>query len=87
MSETKHTPGPWDVGGRDFHEGSIFDSRGYHIADTFGDDWQSNSFLISAAPELLEAGEAVINAQGDMLKWTAAMVKLRAAIARARGVE
>ncbi len=89
-----HTPGPWEQGHR--HDG---DSRSvwYHragpnggtwfrLANCKGDEAEANAALISAAPDLLEACEALAAYFGAT--WAGApeeRAKLRAAIAKARG--
>lgn len=65
-TETKHTPGPWEVtGDRDSDEGLTVEARGGEvafIASTTGYARAdiANAFLIAAAPELLEALEHMV---------------------------
>lgn len=63
-SIAKHTPGPWKIafGARDFHiTGTREDTSGHYIARTINDfaEDEANARLIAAAPELLEALNAV----------------------------
>jgi hypothetical protein len=84
-----HTPGPWDNYGPIVHIG------GQHIAHVVlnetnadgnrgSDEERANARLIAAAPELLEACEAVAN---DPYTTCACAEKVRAAIAKAKGEE
>jgi hypothetical protein len=64
MSETKHTPGPWQI---EEHETSPCriraNNNGWDVADVFSTDHptgQANAALIAAAPELLEALRAML---------------------------
>lgn len=64
MSESKHTPGPWEAGPIDIQTGSVgvFGKRyeGCEIAIVWGDPDSSvtaDAALIAAAPDLLEAAE------------------------------
>jgi hypothetical protein len=105
MSETKHTPGPWGMRLSDnatpfIHHGK--DALLYDIDDpdhlvcvmpaeiTRGFNSFANARLIAAAPELLEASEAIIE-RWDSTQWTWAehtsvlIHRLRAAIAKAKG--
>ncbi len=78
MSE--HTPGPWVV---DFD--LIQDKEGYDIASTFpyGDPYdeiqEANARLIAAAPALLEACKAFIEAYTKSLQMEKADVAVRMA--------
>lgn len=97
MSEAKHTPGPWFS--MDDRDGNIRGLRGRHgpesvnvvnwngISRASSANGQANARLISAAPELLEALEAITalydTDEGcrSIPEYTAA----RAAIAKAKG--
>lgn len=61
MTKQQHTPGPWKAvyrhGAPDYH--NIVDSRGIKIAEVFGET-NGNGYLIEAAPEMLEALEALV---------------------------
>lgn len=74
MAETKHTPGPWEVGGQAFRVIAHFDGLGFwEIANAAptkivgesgmtydaGGDVEANARLIAAAPDLLEALEEI----------------------------
>jgi len=65
MTETKHTPGPWQIGQLESYEGGtgIAFRRVYFTptlseiqeAHVRGDKCDANAHLIAAAPDLLEA--------------------------------
>lgn len=59
-TNTKHTPGPWDV---DYHTTSILPYK-YTISSIqeTGSEAEANARLIAAAPELLEALQIIANA-------------------------
>ena len=65
MSQQKHTPGPWHIDFDDC-EADIHSGFGM-VAKTMGhgkeqdDEGRANARLIAAAPELLEALEALVN--------------------------
>jgi hypothetical protein len=87
--KTKHTPGPWllvsrEVGGAiqivDSHPATL---RICTVTNAHNDE--ANAHLIAAAPELLkqlESALACIERDGSVL---GDMVKMRAAIAKAKG--
>lgn len=106
MSEAKHTPGPWEWT-NDIRTGdgrktwSLIGKHGYGVLSCDGEanspqdlggDGESNAHLIVAAPDLLEASEAVVSIL-DAVRHTvglgknqiARIDKLRAAIAKAKG--
>lgn len=58
MKETKHTPGPW-VTHDDLDDWQVDDADGTAIASVFR---RKDARLIAAAPELLEAGQALHDA-------------------------
>lgn len=88
---TKHTPGPWTAG----HFNDVRSSDGYHsianVSSAFELPAKANARLITAAPDLLEAAEEIVNSairhQGssDMRVTAHAMRLLQAAIAKATG--
>ena len=92
---SKHTPAPWIMEFRPGHwerrwEISAFDGSCICV----GDDWETsfrsegdaNARLIAAAPELLEALEGMVSEfDGCYADGEPAMIKARAAIAKARG--
>lgn len=108
MSKQQHTPGPWHVVLSDNATPHILHEHGCDSSDC-GDlssrvcvmpaeivaDYNSlaNASLIAAAPELLEALEAVLSAEpadgayllGETESERAAYANARAAIAKARG--
>lgn len=110
MSESKHTPGPWifeptEVGGGPWpHYGLINGRDGgpvpIHIVldpklDVEDDyEAQANARLVAAAPELLEALQAIIQRENDFNRWGQGTLigdsvadNARRAIAKATGQE
>jgi len=66
MTDTKHTPGPWEVSQYGFSDEQRLEEThviaekdevndDFRIADCYGPDHKINAALIAAAPELLEA--------------------------------
>lgn len=83
MSETKHTPGPWHTAG---DQGVQIRSQRDQIAKVWtmrGNEWKANARLIAAAPELLEALQAVLANSLDSKGLADAHKQARAAIAKA----
>lgn len=85
MSESKHTPGPWQVQHNDSH-------RSWCVVSACGDGvtgWarvcqsEADARLIAAAPDLLEACRAIANC--EFMVSRAAGEKVLAAIAKAEG--
>ena len=66
MSENKFTPGPWETG--DDYQVQTVDKHGYEIAEMRIDvpEYEANARLIAAAPDLLEALEAVLLVVGQL---------------------
>jgi len=58
MTDKNWTPGPWSV--RDEGFGEVVDSKGRGVADT-AVDMQANAHLVSAAPEMYEALEGLVD--------------------------
>jgi hypothetical protein len=97
MSE--HTPGPWvfeDHGeGQALYSGRDAQHHGLNLClvTQWDRDWHNNARLIAAAPELLEALQALYDEQnGAPLElhrddWERAMEMASVAIAKARGVD
>jgi hypothetical protein len=94
MKNTKHTPGPW------FNEGTkVFTKQlAYYVAETQiegksytkqGNEAEANARLIGAAPELLEALEAVFQARAPSFNFDFSsapdMQKVADAIRKAKG--
>lgn len=94
---SKHTPGPWNVSEEFdgtsikagmFHVTHTIQACGFHEPDVDKAVTQANARLIAAAPELLEACQALIAycdknpPMGDSL-WS--VRQIRAAIAKATG--
>lgn len=84
---SKHTPGPWfsQYDDNGFYEiGS--EAVGLRLAFTFGegDTDEANVRLMSAAPDLLEALEALVTQVSDSHAYDELAVA-RAAIAKAKG--
>lgn len=95
MSEVKHTPGPWGISGgrldiRANYHGARFIAAVYqpstHELAPMDSESLANANLISAAPELLEALEALIEieAKHGYTSWPE-IIAARAAIAKAKG--
>lgn len=89
MSDSKHTPGPWEIAefGRN-HTILIYGPDEILVADCGGilrrshEEMESNARLIAAAPDLLAALEDVVRvADRDTVIFDVA----RAAIAKAKG--
>lgn len=93
---TKHTPGPWhlmDGGGFAFRIGDDADEDKANILCTRY-EWQeraeemlANGQLIAAAPDLLEACEALIYAWEHGYREDMPEHWLRAAVAKAKGID
>ena len=91
MSETKHTPGPWQKK-RNISSVAVLDNSGGLVARLPATEWDiekqdDNARLIAAAPELLEVlryieGVALANEPRDLPTIAA---KARAAIDKATG--
>jgi hypothetical protein len=84
---SKHTPGPWIVardmrGTGNMLVDGVVNAEGRGIANC-GTNGEGNARLIAAAPDLLEALESLLNDQRDAS--LPALVRARAAIAKARG--
>ena len=84
---SKHTQGPWV-----FEYGSIYTPTGKQVCrpcdkktQTYK-NWEANARLIAAAPELLEACQALLTYH-DYEGYAEAADKARAAIAKAKGDE
>ena len=93
---SKHTPGPWNIGAPPPNgEQTIGTQQGLMVAVATtgaGVPTEVNANLIAAAPELLEALEAltlIMNLNDDDVwtdeSWQVALNKARAAIAKATG--
>lgn len=94
MGEQTHTPGPWDVDGRDIfcrlHSGSSIKVVVAKVAGS-DDEADANARLIAAAPEMLEALQiaeelhqvGVLNADEELLRRV--KESRRAAIAKSGG--
>lgn len=89
---SNHTPGPWHVTA--MHKGirpsfhSPGENGGVAICEMYssGRDVVANARLIAAAPDLLEALEGMVSDfDGCYADGEPAMIKARAAIAKARG--
>lgn len=98
MPEHKHTPGPWSVAGVTIYslnknEVNRFDARVQQGWDdsqerTSRAECEANARLIAAAPDLLEALEAMLEAYDDGVgkDWERPYwLKAHAAIAKATG--
>ena len=96
MSEVKHTPGPWGVN-QSADEGAWDIGTGEWQGDSYGGlqiatAWgfygraEADARLIAAAPELLQALEAMVALlDADGWSWPQQLADARAAIAKAKG--
>lgn len=89
MNDTKHTPAPWAMSRSATPEHTpqyiVYpESSGRTVAIVMGENAHSDAALITAAPKLLSAAEAVVAAweQGNL---AAAVRELSAAITEAKG--
>jgi hypothetical protein len=85
----KHTPGPWAILDR-AEDSRTHISNGAHIVCTLGTtrtdgspNHSPNALLIAAAPEMLDALQAVCDACGD--RDTLLIAQCKAALAKAKG--
>jgi hypothetical protein len=85
----QHTPGPWAILER-AEDSRTHISNGAHIVCTLGTtrtdgspNHSPNARLIAAAPDLLDALQAVCDAYGD--RDTLLMAQCKAALAKAKG--
>ena len=88
MSAHKHTPGKWENPKHDRFR--VLDKHGNVICECFGegDELTSNTRLIAAAPELLDALETIVakcDEETTFYSTEDIINKARAAIARATG--
>lgn len=89
---TQHTPGPW-IWGDNFNglygagpRNEVLDYAGYEgMSLRYGPSMQANARLIAAAPDLLEALQAISNPCLDDFSMSCVLEKARAAIAKATG--
>lgn len=86
MEQAKHTPGPWEIregtyGHASTYDWQIVNKDGEYVCDG---DGEANARLITAAPELLDALQAVLD-YGSMTGASWIEDKARAAIAKALG--
>jgi len=72
MSESKHTPGPWDALSHDFGRTKVWEVVAGPKADTvvelslFSQNAEHDAKLIAAAPDMLQACEMALQ---DMVRW------------------
>ena len=84
-----HTPGPWNL--EHGHRGFVITDGVYDVAvvrDFGNEDNKANAILISAAPDLLAALKAIVEAwevTGGMCFKNNEIGNARAAIAKAKG--
>jgi hypothetical protein len=89
---TQHTPGPWASNSADSFELGVY-GNGYRIAKMTGGEINrdiANARLIAAAPELLDALQAIVKSLADqddegLIEHAQQMIDARAAIAKATG--
>lgn len=100
-----HTPGPWMVAGPSFgdplpryttcvvteedDDGEVVDICEFPVSD-YDEQNEANARLIAAAPDMLEALEAIVKSLADqddegMIEHAQQMIDARAAIAKAKG--
>lgn len=91
MTNTKHTPGPWQVlppkEGQPSITIAIPSNDAVYVA---GSTKEANARLIAAAPELLEALEAMVEMygpRGSNIIWDGPIPLAQEAINKARGQE
>lgn len=91
MSESKHTPGPWDAISHDFGRKKVWEvvagpeERTIVALNWFSTNAESDAKLIAAAPELLAACELALK---DMNSWQISgpgRTAIENAIKRAKG--
>ncbi len=75
----KHTKGPWKVGGKTGFINQLAIEPSIGTAYGAGEELQANARLIAAAPDLLEALEALLEGNPSVV------AKARAAVAKAKG--
>ena len=97
MSETKHTPGPWEVswdkygkeseihGKSELNDGPICIIPHDDVTESGAEEQLANARLIAAAPELLEALEGLAMKAGRHFWRDVVVTQARAAIAKAKG--
>lgn len=103
MSAAKHTPGPWLTDRNNVHTGQIaivHHCTGNDWVEIWSDKWfktgmceseqEANARLIAAAPNLLEALQAIVSSLSDqddegLIEHAQPMIDARAAIAKATG--
>jgi hypothetical protein len=89
---SKHTPGPWSVGGKYAHRTVLVNARGESIASggnnraVVGEELEASLILAAAAPDLLEALQTVWNSTAVLNHLDADGIDMiEAAIAKATG--
>ena len=89
MSQPKFTPGPWRYASRNVNE-IMTTFHGVQIGRSYIDvateNEKADAHLIAAAPELLEALEAIMENDGTMMRPNC-IDKARDAIAKAKGAQ
>lgn len=93
---SKHTPGPWTIGGSRDWSGWVVGPESTPPVATIGqgvEEWRANGKLIAAAPELLEAVQRALAVEASVTQGQERELRagyldlLRAAIAKAEGAE
>jgi len=86
MSETKFTPGPWELVSKNWEGRIVNGSDGNWIADLtmYHDTSESNAHLIASAPDLYEALELILSDE-DYRGSLDAILLAHSALAKARG--
>lgn len=84
MKTTSHTPGPWIFTG---NAGQVFTFNSRKIADCgnagMSKENASNAMLISAAPDMFDALQAIVDAFGD--QDSLLIDQCKAALSKAKG--
>lgn len=86
MSEMKHTPGPWRTNGCYISSNYGEVGHAYWVSSMPDGMSEANARLIAAAPELLEALQAIIDGPGlDCVPDNDVQALISSAIAKATG--
>lgn len=86
MSETKFTPGPWEIAGFGSQNNNKMDfgintERGQLVIESYGEcelDYKANAALIAAAPDMYEFIRWIRSVQGQcaIMKWRKFLPKI-----------
>jgi hypothetical protein len=86
-----HTPGPWHFDGESIYSDAaeVIVSRPQYVGGANHNERTANARLIAAAPELLEALEALLDpslSSDNPVELEAVFAKARAAVSEAKGL-